>query len=144
MKHIIIVVFSLLFFVSCGKDQKANTPQKEIKKTNVNVSKKEKTKSKKESVVVVDSDGVANVTITSNDGMRSVKPTLVVMLKEPRAGRVKTRLGRDIGVAAQAHFVQHAGFGRVQIKGQIDRVDPERRGGISLPANRGGLSFTHH
>ena len=70
MKHIIIVVFSLLFFVSCGKDQKVNTPQKEIKKTNVNVSKKEKTKSKKESVVVVDSDGVANVTITSNDGMR--------------------------------------------------------------------------
>ena len=46
------------------------------------------------------------------------------------------RLCGHIGVAAQAHLVQHAGFDRVQIKGQIDRIDPESRGGISLPVNR--------
>ena len=54
------------------------------------------------------------------------------------------RLGRHVGVAAQAHFAQHAGFGRVEVERQIDRVDPESRGSISLPVNRGGLSFTHH
>ena len=32
---------------------------------------------------------------------------LVVMLKEPRAGRVKTRLGRDIGMVAAAWWVRH-------------------------------------
>ena len=31
-----------------------------------------------------------------------VKPRLVIMLKEPRPGRVKTRLGRDIGMVAAA------------------------------------------
>ena len=69
MKHIIIVAFGLLFFASCGKEKKVNTSQKEIKKTKVTVAKKEKT-TKKESAVVLDSEGVANVTITSNDGMR--------------------------------------------------------------------------
>ena len=69
MKNIIIVVFGLLFFVSCGKDKKVDTSQKESKKTKVIVPKKEKT-TKKESAVVVDSEGVANVTISSNDGMR--------------------------------------------------------------------------
>jgi len=59
----------LLFFASCGKEKKVNTSQKEVKKTKVTVTKKEKT-TKKESAVVVDSEGVANVTITSNDGMR--------------------------------------------------------------------------
>ena len=32
---------------------------------------------------------------------------LVVMLKEPRAGRVKTRLGRDIGMTAAAWWFRH-------------------------------------
>ena len=31
-----------------------------------------------------------------------MKPTLILMLKEPRAGRVKTRLGRDIGMGLVA------------------------------------------
>ena len=52
MKHVIIVVFGLLFFVSCGKTQKENTPQKKVKKTKVTVSKKEKTTKKKSAVVV--------------------------------------------------------------------------------------------
>ena len=32
---------------------------------------------------------------------------LVVMVKEPRAGRVKTRLGRDIGMAPAAWWMRH-------------------------------------
>lgn len=36
-----------------------------------------------------------------------MKRTLIVMLKEPRAGRVKTRLGRDIGMTAAAWWFRH-------------------------------------
>ncbi|MDD9740576.1 glycosyltransferase [Marinovum sp. SP66] len=36
-----------------------------------------------------------------------MKPTLIVMLKEPRPGRVKTRLGRDIGMGAAAWWFRH-------------------------------------
>lgn len=36
-----------------------------------------------------------------------MKPTLVVMVKEPRAGRVKTRLGRNIGMTAAAWWMRH-------------------------------------
>ena len=36
-----------------------------------------------------------------------MRPTLVVMLKEPRPGRVKTRLGRDIGMVAAAWWFRH-------------------------------------
>ncbi len=32
---------------------------------------------------------------------------LIVMLKEPRAGRVKTRLGRDIGMTGAAWWFRH-------------------------------------
>lgn len=35
------------------------------------------------------------------------RPRLVVMLKEPRAGRVKTRLGRDIGMTSAAWWFRH-------------------------------------
>lgn len=35
------------------------------------------------------------------------RPTLVIMLKEPRPGRVKTRLGRDIGLTAAAWWFRH-------------------------------------
>ncbi len=35
------------------------------------------------------------------------KPRLVIMLKEPRAGRVKTRLGRDIGMVPAAWWFRH-------------------------------------
>lgn len=38
---------------------------------------------------------------------RPVRPTLVVMLKEPRPGRVKTRLGRGIGMVAAAWWFRH-------------------------------------
>jgi len=39
--------------------------------------------------------------------MPLVRRTLVIMLKEPRAGRVKTRLGRDIGMTAAAWWFRH-------------------------------------
>jgi len=36
-----------------------------------------------------------------------MRPTLVIMLKEPRPGRVKTRLGADIGMVAAAWWFRH-------------------------------------
>ena len=36
-----------------------------------------------------------------------MKPTLVVMVKEPHPGRVKTRLGRDIGMTTAAWWFRH-------------------------------------
>jgi len=40
--------------------------------------------------------------------MRALRqPTLVIMVKEPRAGRVKTRLGRDIGMTQAAWWYRH-------------------------------------
>lgn len=36
-----------------------------------------------------------------------MRKTLVVMVKEPRPGRVKTRLGRDIGMTASAWWFRH-------------------------------------
>lgn len=36
-----------------------------------------------------------------------MRPRLVIMLKEPVAGRVKTRLGRDIGMTAAAWWFRH-------------------------------------
>jgi rSAM/selenodomain-associated transferase 1 len=36
-----------------------------------------------------------------------VKPTLIVMVKEPHPGRVKTRLGRDIGLVPAAWWFRH-------------------------------------
>ena len=39
--------------------------------------------------------------------MRRLRRTLVIMLKEPRPGRVKTRLGRDIGMVSAAWWFRH-------------------------------------
>jgi len=36
-----------------------------------------------------------------------MKGTLIIMVKEPRPGRVKTRLGRDIGMTASAWWFRH-------------------------------------
>ena len=36
-----------------------------------------------------------------------IRPTLIVMVKEPRPGRVKTRLGKDIGMTASAWWFRH-------------------------------------
>lgn len=49
-----------------------------------------------------------------------MKRTLVVMLKEPSAGRVKTRLGRDLGMVAAAWWFRH------QVRGLLRRIDDPR------------------
>ena len=49
-----------------------------------------------------------------------IRPTLIVMVKEPRAGRVKTRLGKDIGLTAAAWWFRH------QVKRLLRRVDDPR------------------
>lgn len=38
---------------------------------------------------------------------RNYRPRLVVMLKQPRAGRVKTRLGKDIGMTTAVWWFRH-------------------------------------
>ncbi|WP_299147462.1 DUF2064 domain-containing protein [uncultured Tateyamaria sp.] len=49
-----------------------------------------------------------------------MKPTLVVMLKVPRPGRVKTRLGRDIGMTAAAWWFRH------QVARLLGRIEDPR------------------
>ena len=52
--------------------------------------------------------------------MARARPRLVVMLKEPQPGRVKTRLGRDIGMVAAA------GWARRQSRALLRRLDDPR------------------
>ncbi|QTN34474.1 TIGR04282 family arsenosugar biosynthesis glycosyltransferase [Cognatishimia activa] len=47
-------------------------------------------------------------------------PTLVVMVKEPHPGRVKTRLGRDIGLTSSAWWFRH------QVAGLLRRIEDPR------------------
>lgn len=64
-----------------------------------------------------------------------MKRTLVVMLKEPCAGRVKTRLGRDIGMVAAAWWFRH------QVRGLLRRIeDPRWDVVLAVSPNRAGLS----
>jgi glycosyltransferase A (GT-A) superfamily protein (DUF2064 family) len=49
-----------------------------------------------------------------------IRPTLIIMLKEPRAGRVKTRLGKDIGLTAAVWWFRH------QVKRLLRRIDDPR------------------
>lgn len=49
-----------------------------------------------------------------------MKPTLIVMLKEPRPGRVKTRLAREIGPVAAAWWFRH------QVARLLRRVEDPR------------------
>ena len=52
-------------------------------------------------------------------------------------------LNGHIRVAAQRHLVEDAGFCRVEVEAELDRVDPERRGGVVRTVDHRGLSFTH-
>ncbi|MEQ3625740.1 MAG: TIGR04282 family arsenosugar biosynthesis glycosyltransferase [Marinobacter sp.] len=73
------------------------------------------------------------------------RPLLIVMVKEPRAGRVKTRLARDIGTPAAAWWMRH------QIRALLRRlsdprwelrlsVAPDRAlGSRALPAGAGRM-----
>lgn len=49
-----------------------------------------------------------------------MKPKLVIMVKEPRPGRVKTRLGRDIGLTASAWWFRH------QVRALLRRIEDPR------------------
>ena len=64
-----------------------------------------------------------------------MKPTLVVMLKVPRPGRVKTRLGRDIGMVGAAWWFRH------QVRHLLRRVeDPRWHTVLAVSPDREGLS----
>ena len=60
--------------------------------------------------------------------------TLVVMLKVPRAGRVKTRLGRDIGMIAATWWFRH------QARGLLRRItDPRWTVVLAVAPDREGM-----
>lgn len=60
--------------------------------------------------------------------------TLIVMLKEPRAGRVKTRLGKDIGMTAAAWWFRH------QVKRLLRHIeDPRWTVVLAVAPDRMGL-----
>jgi len=48
------------------------------------------------------------------------RPRLMIMVKEPRPGRVKTRLGRDIGLTASAWWFRH------QTRALLRRIEDPR------------------
>ncbi len=62
--------------------------------------------------------------------------TLVIFLKEPRPGRVKTRLGRDIGMTGAAWWFRH------QVARLIRRLgrDPRWRTVLAVSPGREGLA----
>ena len=47
------------------------------------------------------------------------------------------RLRRHVGVAAQAHAVEHAGLGGVEVESQVNRLDPERGRRVVLSSGDG-------
>ncbi|WP_420585912.1 TIGR04282 family arsenosugar biosynthesis glycosyltransferase [Ruegeria sp.] len=61
--------------------------------------------------------------------------TLVIMVKEPRPGRVKTRLGRDIGMVGAAWWFRH------QTRSLIRRLrDPRWQIVLAVSPDREGLT----
>ena len=63
-----------------------------------------------------------------------MRPQLIVMLKEPRPGRVKTRLGREIGMVAAAWWFRH------QVARLLRRIeDPRWRLVLAVSPDTEGL-----
>lgn len=59
---------------------------------------------------------------------------LVIMVKEPRAGQVKTRLGRDIGMTGAAWWFRH------QVAALMRRTgDPRWQTVLAVAPDRGGM-----
>lgn len=64
-----------------------------------------------------------------------MKQTLIIMVKEPRPGQVKTRLGRDIGMVTAAWWYRH------QIQSLIRHlVDPRWKVVLAVTPNNDGLN----
>lgn len=64
-----------------------------------------------------------------------MRRTLIVMVKEPRPGRVKTRLGRDIGMTAAAWWFRHEAARLLR-----DLRDPRWRLVLAVSPDRDGLA----
>lgn len=63
-----------------------------------------------------------------------MRPKLVIMVKEPRPGRVKTRLGRDIGLTGSAWWFRH------QTRALLRRIeDPRWQTILAVSPDREGL-----
>jgi len=63
-----------------------------------------------------------------------IRRRLVVMLKQPRPGRVKTRLGRDIGMVSAAWWFRH------QVAALLRRIeDPRWQVVLAVSPDREGL-----
>lgn len=63
-----------------------------------------------------------------------MRGTLIIMVKEPRAGRVKTRLGKDIGMTASAWWFRH------QVKRLLRRIiDPRWDVVLAVAPDREGM-----
>lgn len=65
-----------------------------------------------------------------------MKPTVVVMLKEPRPGRVKTRLGREIGMVPAAWWFRH------QTRGLLRRLGADPRWHLCLAVSPDAAGLT--
>jgi len=69
-----------------------------------------------------------------DDGIAPVRARLVIMVKEPRPGRVKTRLGKDIGLTASAWWFRH------QTRALLRRIeDPRWETVLAVAPDREGL-----
>jgi rSAM/selenodomain-associated transferase 1 len=65
-----------------------------------------------------------------------VQRTLVIFLKEPRPGRVKTRLGREIGMVGAAWWFRHQSARLIRRLGR----DPRWRTVLAVSPGREGLA----
>ena len=65
------------------------------------------------------------------------RPRLYVMLKAPAAGRVKTRLGREIGMVAAAWWFRH------QVRALLRRLDDPRWELVLAVAPDGAVNAGH-
>jgi azurin len=93
MKHILIGFVLLFFFVSCGKGKKSEKVQQKETKTVQKVKAPEE-----EQTIVVDADGVVNVSMRTDDRMKfnlkkiNVKSGQTVRLTLTHAGKLDKRI----------------------------------------------------
>jgi hypothetical protein len=54
------------------------------------------------------------------------------------------RPGGTVGVALDLHPVDDERLGRIEVEGEVDLLDPERRRRVVLAADQGSGAFAHH